>query len=192
MIKKSARVISIQYLFGSFIFFLAVSFFASCENDIKTVNQFVVNEKIPNESSKDVEILYSDSGKVKMKLISKKANRFDVEHAYVEFPIGLNMLFYNDSMHVKSTLKADYGIRHQEDGKMEVRKKVEVINVKGEKLNTEYLIYDEEKNRIYTNEFVTITTKDEVMYGDGLESNRDFTRYKIMNIKGIKNIEDNP
>ena len=39
---------------------------------------------------------------------------------------------------------------------MEARKKVEVVNVKGEKLETEYLQWNEQTGRIYTNEFVTI------------------------------------
>jgi len=37
---------------------------------------------------------------------------------------------------------------------------------------------------------VKITTADEVIYGDGLESNQDFTKYKIKNIKGTIHLKE--
>ena len=37
---------------------------------------------------------------------------------------------------------------------------------------------------VYTEEFVKITTKNEVIYGKGLVSNQDFTKYTIKKISG--------
>lgn len=124
-----------------------------------------------------------------MKLTGALIDRY-VDKQYIEFPKGMKILFYDDSMSVNSQLKADYGIRYEKEGKMEAKRNVEVINVKGEKLNTEHLIWDETKDSIYTKAFVKITTGDEVMYGDGLESNQDFTKYRIKNIKGTFNLKD--
>lgn len=157
----------------------------SCRTDIGTINQVTEGDNRPSETMKDAEILYSDSGKVKMKLSGPDLHRYAGEKPYIEFPNGVNILFYDDSMKVNSRLKADYGIRYEDEGRMEVKRNVEVVNVKDEKLNTEHLIWEEDKDKIWTETFVKITTRDEVMYGDGLESNRDFTKYKIKNIKGI-------
>jgi len=168
----------------AFLFFLS-----SCQTDIQTINQITSIKNLPSESMKDAEIMYSDSGNVKMKLTGEQLDRH-VDKEYIEFPKGMKILFYDDSMKVSSQLKADYGIRYEKEGKMEAKRNVEVVNVKGEKLNTEHLIWDETKDKIYTEAFVKITTDDEVMYGDGLESNRDFTKYKIKNIKGTINLND--
>lgn len=162
----------------------------SCQNDMQTINQVAAVNTLPSEVMKDAEILYSDSAKVKMKLIAKVLNRYAGEKPYIEMPNGLQMFFYDDSMKVNSQMKGDYGIRYEQEGKMEAKRNVEVINIKGEKLNTEHLIWDESKDSIYTKAFVKITTKDEVIFGNGLESNQDFTKYRIKKIKGMVNVKD--
>ena len=62
-------------------------------------------------------------------------------------------------------------------------KKQSAKNVKGDLLETEHLIWNE-KEIVYTEEFVKITTKNEVIYGKGLVSNQDFTKYTIKKISG--------
>ena len=86
---------------------------------------------------------------------------------------------YNDQLEVKSKLDADYGIRYERGEKMEARKNVTVVNQKGETLNTEHLIWDERKEKLTSDEFVKITTNDEIIFGNGFEANQDFTKYKI-------------
>jgi LPS export ABC transporter protein LptC len=73
---------------------------------------------------------------------------------------------------------------------MEVKYNVEVVNAKGDKLNTEHLIWDEQKKKITSDAFVKITTAKEIIMGKGLEANQDFTQYEIKNIQGIINIGD--
>jgi len=165
-------------------------FLSSCQTDIQTVIQLDSGKNLPSSTMKDAEIMYSDSGKIKMKLTAVKLDRFEGEKEYIEMPLGMHILFYDGLMNVNSRLKADYGIRYEKEGKMEAKRNVEVINVKGEKLNTEHLIWDEAKDSIYTKAFVKITTKDEVMWGDGLKSNSNFTKYKITNVKGITNVKE--
>jgi len=174
------------------VFFISI-FFISCQTDIQTINLITAGDDLPSESMKDAEIMYSDSAKVKMKLMAPKLDRY-VNKDYIEFPSGMNLLFYNDSMRVDARMKSDYGIRYEKEEKMEAKKNVEVVNVKGEKLNTEHLIWDEAKGTIHTEAFVKITTGDEIIYGDGLESNQDFTKYKILHPKGtitVKEDEEN-
>jgi LPS export ABC transporter protein LptC len=164
---------------------------SSCRTDMQTIQQLASEENLPNESAKEAEILYSDSGKVKMKMLARRLNRYSSsENPYMELPEGVHIYFYDDSLNVNSELKADYAIRYERNGKMEAKRSVEVVNIKGEKLNTEHLIWEEEKELIYTEAFVKITTADEVIYGDGLESNQDFTKYKIKNIKGTITLKE--
>ena len=67
---------------------------------------------------------------------------------------------------------------------MEAKNTVKVKNVNGDLLETEHLVWNEKTEMVYTEEFVKITTKDEVIYGEGLESNQDFTKYTIKKISG--------
>lgn len=176
--------------FSNTFLFLSFLLFVSCENDIKTVQSLTVSENGPSETIKGGEILYSDSAKLLVKITSPQIDRFQGKKNYLEMPIGVKVEFYDKDKKVKTKLTANYAIRYEDQGKMEAKNDVVVINEKGEKLNTEHLIWDERKQLIYTEDFVKITTADEVILGDGLEANSDFSQYKIKNIKGTININD--
>ncbi len=98
---------------------------------------------------------------------------------------GLEVEFYNDSLQVQSKLTAKYGKYFEQNGNVLVRDSVVITNIKNEKLNTEELVWNEKLQKFYTEKFVTITTPTQVIYGDGLESNQNFSVYKITNIKGM-------
>lgn len=171
------------YILGLFIIF-----FYSCENDKNEV--LLLSRKLsePVESATHIEVLYSDSARVKVKLTSPVMNRFMTEKPYLEMPKGVNLQFYDDSLHVISTLKANYAISREQEDIMEARNNVVVVNQKGEQLNTEHLIWNEKTRKIYSDVFAKITTKDEIIYGNGFEANEDFSSYKINQVKGIINV----
>jgi len=147
-------------------------------------------DHFPVESAKDAEIIYSSYAKVTVKLTAPQLDRFIGENPYIELPKGINLLFFDDEMNVESQLTANYAISYDKDGKMEARGNVVLINEKGEKLNSEHLIWDKERELIYSDEFVKITTEDEIIMGEGFESNLEFTKFKIKNIKGTISLED--
>ena len=45
-------------------------------------------------------------------------------------------------------------------------------------------MWDEGKELLSSDEFVKISTKDEIIYGEGFEANQDFSKYKIFKVKG--------
>ncbi|MEO6903641.1 MAG: LPS export ABC transporter periplasmic protein LptC [Bacteroidia bacterium] len=169
--------------------------FNACENNIDVVN-LVTNstEELPIKSDKDVEILYSDSAQVRAKLIAPRLNQYAGKKPYIELPKGMEIIFYNEKKEQETKLTADYGIGYNSDAselnKMEAKKNVVVINEKGERLNTEHLIWDAITKKIYTEEFVKITTKNETIWGDGLRANEDFSKYEILHPKGSIALKD--
>jgi hypothetical protein len=58
------------------------------------------------------------------------------------------------------------------------------MNNKGERLNTEKLIWDQNRQLIYTDKFVRITTPSEVLTGEGMESTQDFSDWTIKTPRG--------
>jgi LPS export ABC transporter protein LptC len=175
------------------LFFPAIIFLTllhACKNDIDTVNTITAKNNLPDKTGKDVEIIFSDSARLKIKLLSPYLEYFTRDTSYVVFPKGVHVLFYDDSAKVKTELTSKYAIRYEGIGRMEAKNDVVLVNEKGERLNTEHLIWDENKQLIYTEAFVKIKTADEIIYGDGLESNQDFTHYKIKNIKGTLGLSE--
>jgi len=112
---------------------------------------------------------------------------------YYEMPKGMEVIFYDQFKKEQTKLTANYGIGYDTENKMnvmEAKGNVVVINEKGDRLNTEHLVWNSVTKKIYTNEFVKITTKDEVIWGNGLESNEDFTVYEIKQVKGSIAVKD--
>lgn len=180
---------SMKNFVNCFFFILTSLIIFSCENEIKKVNTLTaVSEKsLPIESGKNVELIYSDSALIKAKLQAAQLDRYVGEKNYMELPKGVLVIFYDEQRKEKNRLTADYGIGWDDGGtmnKMEAKRNVIVVNEKGDKLNTEHLIWDAVTKKIFTKEFVKITTKDEIIWGDGLEANQDFSEYEIKNPKG--------
>ncbi len=169
--------------------------FSACENDVAVVNSVTFgNEKqLPVESSKNVEFIYSDSARVRSKLNAPKIDHYLGKKPYYEMPSGMTVVFYDSHRKEQTKLTANYGIGYDTGNgmeKVEAKGNVIVINEKKDKLNTEHLIWNAITHKIYTDEFVKITTKDEVIWGDGLEANEDFSEYEIKNVKGQIDIKD--
>ena len=167
--------------------------FSACENDIALVNSITAEDELPVESGKNVEYIYSDSAIVRAKITAPQLDRYVGKKNYMELPKGMHIIFYNTKQVEETNLTADYGIGY-DDGtgmnKMEARRNVCVINEKGDRLNTEHLIWDAVTRKIYTKEFVKITTKDETIWGDGLEADQDFSKYTILHPKGSISVDD--
>jgi LPS export ABC transporter protein LptC len=166
--------------------------FFSCETNRKEVMAIGKKVVMPSQTGKDITLLYSDSTILKIKLQAPQMQMYDkdVKQRVTIMPKGLFVIFYDENGKEATTLKANYGVRYEDTKRMEVKYNVEVVNAKGDKLNTEHLIWDEQKKKITSDAFVKITTAKEIIMGKGLEANQDFTQYEIKNIQGIINIGD--
>jgi len=184
-----------KYFLRSLIIVITFFWLSSCENNLNTVTLITSKDKTPLQIEDNASIFYNDSAKIKFHLIAKRIEDYGgQDDPHLLFPNGIHMDFYDDSAHVNGQLDADYAIRHENTKLMEADKDVRVVNRKGEKLNTEQLFWDESHHKIYTNKYVTIQTARQIIYGDGLVSNEDFTKYKITNIRGtiqLDSPEDN-
>jgi LPS export ABC transporter protein LptC len=162
----------------------ALLFLAACENNMETVNMVTASDKTPLLVESNATVDYKDSGKTRFKLVATQLENYGGTDPYYVCSKGFTIDFYDDSMNVKSHVSADYGIRHDKTKLMEADKNVVLVNHVGDQLNTEQLFWDAGKHIIYTSKYVQIKTATEILFGDGLQSNEDFSNYKITNIKG--------
>ena len=168
---------------------------SSCENDIEKIHSITSQIEHPELSAENAIILYSDSGKVEMKLTANRIAQFSkAERPYIEFPDGIYVEFYDDSLNIESQMRSNYAIYYMDDKRWEARGDVEAINkIKGEKLNTEELFWDENKRTIYSNSFSRIETADGTFYGEnGFESNQRFSKWRLKGSRGTVNLKENP
>ena len=165
----------------------------SCQTNRNDVLAIGKKSIVPSQTGKNITMLYSDSTYLKIKLEAPEMLMYNknVKEPMTILPKGLYVIFYDSKEKPATTLKGNYGVRYETSQRMEIKYNVEVVNEKGEKLNTEKLVWDERKQKITTDAFVTITTNKEVIMGNGLEANQDFSRYEIKEVTGKIRINDN-
>ena len=166
---------------------LAVLF--SCQTNPVEMEALSKELNEPTVSTTDIEWFYTKNGKASFKLNSPEMFRFDGEEAYLEFPKGIELESYESEGDKDAYLRSDYAIQHLKDNLIEAKGNVLLQNVKGEKLETEYLIWDEAKELIYTEEFVKITKNGQVIMGEGFESDIYFNEYTLKKSRGIINLD---
>ncbi len=169
-----------------------IMLFASCEqNDVEIINIITSESNVPTLSVTNTEILFTKNALIEVKIISKQINRYlNVEEPYTEFPQGLYVEFYDSTQTVTSYIKANYCIYDETEKLWTAENDVVSVSDEGNTLNTEFLIWDERKGKIYSDRYVRITNEDGIIHGKGFEANQDLSNWKIKKTSGTINIDN--
>lgn len=178
-----------------FAAFAGTLFLYSCGNTNEAINSFVKKEKLPQLISTDIVIEYSDSAKLKARVVAPTLKEYGPPENFTVMPHGVDVTFYDLSGKVTSTMHADSAIMRRNSDLMEAYRNVVVKNEAGEKLETQELFWRNSqivKNReLYTHAFVAIQKGDEIIYGNGLRANESFSTYRITKPQGSIYIQEN-
>lgn len=170
---------------------------SACENDINKIKEISAKEsEKPEQETRGVDVIYSDSAKVKMRLeapllkeyndTAKKAKPYQIT------PKGIKITFY-DANKEAATLVADSSIRYQNSSITEFHKNVVGTFSTGEILKTEELIWDQNKKIIYSNKYVRITAPDgSIMDGVNFVSDEKLTNPKFKQSTGTFYTDETP
>jgi LPS export ABC transporter protein LptC len=193
--KKTAQLFNFiipylkSYTIIAFYLLLAAIISTACKkNDPKEVEALTI-KATPTEVATGVEAIYSDSAIVKARLTAPVMIRSLTDSPVVEMPKGVEVLFYDKNLKVNSKLRANYGIRYVMRNITITRGNVVVVNVKGDTMNTEELIWHEATERVTSKKFVKVKTKEEIILAEGFESDVNFTKYTFYKIKGTISIK---
>ena len=161
----------------------------ACTNDPKLVQDFVSDKEQAIEQIKGAELLHTENGKIKVRIVADKIERFQNQQPGLIFSERIEVYFYNDSSELQSTLMANDASIDEDTKIMLAQNNVILTSNDNKKLETEELVWDEKKNKIYTDKKVKITTGKEVVYGEGFTSKSDFSQYSITKIHGTFDFE---
>ncbi|MBK8556380.1 MAG: LPS export ABC transporter periplasmic protein LptC [Lewinellaceae bacterium] len=168
-----------------FPFLFGMLLLAACDRASQRAELPYTDEDTKVEAGKDVEILYSDSAIVRIRITAPTMlNYTDRENPRQVFPDKVKVEFLNGELKVTSTLTAQSAVREQEKGIITMRTDVVLKTADNDKLETEELIWDERSGLVHTDKFVKVTKPGEILYGFGLEANQDFSYWKILVPKG--------
>jgi LPS export ABC transporter protein LptC len=154
----------------------------SCTNTIEEVKEASDSKEKPIKESFNIVYHRSQNGIITNRLSSPYVKNYKNDDTV--FPEGFLLEILDSNLEVTAHLQAKFGHIFGESKKMLARDSVIFVNVEGDELYTEELIWQQDSGRIYTDKFVKIKKKDVVLLGKGLESNEDFSKYVLKNITG--------
>jgi len=158
----------------------------SCENDLNTVkklSQQEANNKI--DSSKVIEIIYSDSAKVKARVESPLLLTYNTKTPYHLMPKGVKIYFYDKNLVITNTIVADSGVSKLDNKLIELHRNVVVTSNKGDVFRSDELIWDSLKKLVYSNKPWTFNKADgTVLNGTVFQSDESFTHTSGTNGNG--------
>jgi len=171
LFRKHRNILALATLFtGCFIL-------CACENDLKEIPN-LRDKRTALDEGRTIQIYLSQDGKVKGKLTAPLMYIYQADSPYTEFPKGLHVDFYNDSLVKESQLDAKYGKDRSWENKVFLKDSVVVINVlKGDTLRCAELWWDKNAQKFFTDKPARYSQKDKfVNYGkNGLEAKQDLS-----------------
>lgn len=173
------------------IWIFGVSSLFSCTTDPGEVNALFSEADPGVERAEDFQMIYSDSARIKARIEGPVLLHYlDPAKAQDEFPEGVKVRFYSATGQVESWLAAKYAIRLTKQQKVVLKDSVVMRNIRGERLQTSELIWDELAGMVKTDKFAKITRADgTILYCYGFISNEQFSDYTLLSIEGPVNID---
>lgn len=158
---------------------------SACQNDLKKLPDLDEMRLSQNDHAQNVKFIFSKNGHTKATLESDSfIQNNNARPPYIDLKKHLKLISYDSLLHAESVVTASFARYFPGNGNVIVRDNVVVVNQKGNKLETEELIWNQKLQRFYTNKFVRITMDGQITYGQGLEANQDFTWFRIKQQKG--------
>ena len=165
--------------------FVVILLVISCENKIDKIPKSDLLT-LPSVTFKDSETFLTDSGKLQLVMSFPILEQYDNrEDPYTEFTSGISVIFYDGKTEPVATTTAKYAKYTKTNQTWELKDSVVVVNESKDKLETELLYWNQDKDLIYTDRFVKITNKEQIIQGFGFESDSRLVKRRIKKVNAI-------
>lgn len=176
------------------ILVIVIVLISACKQDMARIDAMLSDLNLPDQSGKNIELQYSEDGKLKRIFKSPLMERYNVneDEYYLLFPEGIRVEIFNDSLGLESTIDAGYAQYHSDTEIWEASDSVMAKRLtKNEQLNTDKLYWDQKKKIIYSYVFTKIINEDGIFIGEnGFEADDELTYYNLKGASGTVNIND--
>lgn len=170
-------------------FVLLLSILTACRNDMEKV-AFFDKKELPQQSIDSVSMVRSEHGHLQMKMDAPKIVVYEQPQKKTEYPQGLKMVIF-DANKTAARISADYAFSLDEKKIMEAHKNVIIIDYQnGDTFYLKSLVWDQSDHRIFSNDPVKSINGQRVTYGDGFESDEEFTSPYIFHQRGTIEVEE--
>ncbi|MEW6411371.1 MAG: LPS export ABC transporter periplasmic protein LptC [Candidatus Zixiibacteriota bacterium] len=160
---------------------LAALILTGCSNDSgKTSNVASAEDSLtrPDSEVSGAKIYLYDRGQVTSAIVSEKIIKFEEIDSTMAYQLDIDI--FDSTGHVSTQVVGDSGIIRENRGVINIYGNVVVITDDSTKLETEYLWWDSNTDRIKTDAFVRITRGEDIITGWGLDADNRLKDFKIL------------
>ena len=158
-------------------------FYGCGEKILPSVSSSVDSQTLPQQESWNSTITVSDSGRISAIILAGYIRVTELSHQ-TEMSQGVKVRFFNRDGKQTSILTSDEGTVDETNDNLEARKNVIVVSSDSSRMKTEKLFWDNQRQLIYTPEYVHIATVKEKLQGHGFESDQSLKNYRIFQVTG--------
>jgi LPS export ABC transporter protein LptC len=177
--------------YGKYLLFLGLTIILySCVNDLESIQKVTYDPLAPEEVTKNLHIIHTDSGFARVEVFAKLAETFSKPESITKLKDGIKVNFFSEDGKIVSTLTALYAEVNYSKGTMFVRDSVELVNYeKKQRMETETLYWNQKDSSIYTNSNVIVHSPQGILFGDGIRTKQDFSAYEFLKPSGKINFD---
>lgn len=164
---------------------------SACGKDLS-----VAKKKVPEYTGATAEFdsirtIYSQNATMRIKLYGVR--QIVLQNGDIMYPKGLEVNMYNEQGVRTTNLRADSGRYEKNIRIYRAYGNIVVVNLEQQQtVYTDQLNWDQNKREIFTEDSIKIVTPNELLYGIGMVSNDEFSKYKITKPTGVFAIEETP
>lgn len=171
--KNSYNYLVVGVFFGLFL---------SCESNFKDIHKDNFSDFVPSNNADEVNLKYTDSGRITGILVSKKMLDFAaVDFPFTEFPKGVHVTLF-DKNTKKTVVTSNYAVSYPQTGIIDLKGKVKIVSDQGQILETQQLYFDQMNGWFFTERKYKFSSPKGVSNGQGIDFSKDF---KVINSQRI-------
>ena len=158
----------------------------SCSSPVDNTES-IITEPIekPDQMSWNVNISITHSGKIRANIKADYLEQYS-DKTTISLENNVQIDFYNEEEKLITTLFADKANINERINFLQATENIIVESDSGVTLYTDTLTWDNEKEIIFTEDSVMITTEsNDTLYGLGFQSDMNMERWKILKPRGV-------
>lgn len=175
------------------IFFFSTPFLYLMLNACQEEKKIIVKKAYNGPISEiyGVNMTYSDSARLVVRMSTE--SQLTLPNEDKVYPNEVRVFFFDKLGNNSTTLRSDSARYIRMKNVYHIMGRVLINNqIKHETLSTDELYWNPDTKKIYTEKPVDIKTPERIFHGVGMDSNQDFTDYKLRKVTGSLNIKTLP
>lgn len=180
-----------KYVFKSIVVLYVTAVLFACDGNLSEVQKMSNPLQGPQSTTKNINLFYTDSGKVVANLRSPIMLDFSQEDfSYKEFPQGIEVDFFGDD-DSQNTVISEYAIIYDLTNIIDLRGNVKIVSSDSTLLTAPQLYWDESENWLFTdNPYTLKMSNGTINDGEGFDANQNFDTFNSRTNTGIQYVDE--